>query len=202
MHITVDTEKDKVSLDDKKVQPIGKHLYIAMHKPKGCITTVSDEKGRKTVLDYLDKKYKQKRIFPVGRLDYDTEGLLILTTDGETANRIMHPSNELAKTYAVRIEGEVLEADLEKLRKGVEIDGVKTKPCKVRRLDAMDEQHTRIEIVIKEGRNRQVRRMIEAIGKNIDFLKRTAIGEVRLGGLGRGESRELTAREIEFLKKF
>ena len=173
-----------------------------MHKPKGCITTVSDEKGRKTVLDYLDNKYKQKRIFPVGRLDYDTEGLLILTTDGETANRIMHPSNELAKTYSVRIEGEVPESDLEKLRKGVEIDGVKTKPCKVRRLDALDEQHTRIEIVIKEGRNRQVRRMIEAIGKNIDFLKRTAVGEVRLGGLGRGESRELTAREIEFLKKF
>lgn len=199
---TIDVDNDKVSLDDKKIAPILKHLYIAMHKPKGCITTVKDEKGRKTVLDYLDPKYKKKRIFPVGRLDYDTEGLLLLTTDGETANRITHPSSELQKAYHVRVEGEVLEKELDILRKGIEIDGTKTKPCKIKRLPALDEKFTRLEIIISEGRNRQVRRMIEHIEKNIDFLKRVAIGQVRLGGLSRGEARELTEREIEYLKKF
>ena len=198
----IDTDKDKVLLNNKKVAPILKHLYIALHKPKGCVTTVSDDKGRKTVLDYVDAKYKQKRIFPVGRLDYDTEGLLILTTDGETTNRMMHPSNNLPKTYVARIEDEVAEAELEKLRRGIEVDGAKTKPCKVRRLEILDEKFTRIEVVITEGRNRQVRRMFEAVGKTVEFLKRTAIGEVKLGGLSRGEVRELTGREIEYLKKF
>ena len=198
----IDEKNDKVSLDGKKVASIAKHLYLAMHKPKGCITTMSDEKGRKTVLDYVPAKYKEKRIFPVGRLDFETEGLLLLTTDGETANRILHPRHELSKTYHVRIGGEVAESDLEKLRKGVEIDGVKTKPCKVRRLDEIIENETRIEVVIAEGRNRQVRRMFEAVGKVIAFLKRTAIGDIKLGGMARGEVRELKPKEIEFLKRF
>lgn len=198
----VDEKLDKVSLDGKKVAAIAKHLYLALHKPKGCVTTMNDEKGRKTVLDYVPNKYKEKRIFPVGRLDYETEGLLLLTTDGETANRVLHPRHELSKTYHVRIGGEVQESDIEKLRKGVEIDGVKTKPCKVRRLDEIIENETRLEVVITEGRNRQVRRMFETVGKVIAFLKRTAIGEIKLGGMARGEVRELKPKEIEYLKRF
>ena len=202
----VDPDVDKVMMDLKKVQIIHKHLYIALHKPKGCVTTTADEKGRKTVLDYLPTKFKSKRVFPVGRLDYETEGLILLTTDGDMANRVMHPRNELAKTYVAKIEGDIEESDLEKLRRGVELDGEKTKPCKVRRLGSIGDEDTvnsvRIEVVITEGRNRQVRRMFETVGKNVAFLKRTAIGEIRLGGMGRGESRELKAREIEFLKKF
>ena len=197
----IDPEKDRVAFDGKKVEQIRKHLYIALNKPKGCVTTTADEKDRKTVLDYLPEKYKGKRIFPVGRLDYETEGLILLTTDGDTANRIMHPRHELPKTYAARIEGTIAEDLLETLRGGVELDGEKTKKCKVRRLEA-EEGEARIEIVITEGRNRQVRRMFEAVGKTVIFLKRTAIGDIRLGGMGRGESRELKEKEIEYLKKF
>jgi len=197
----VNPDADRVTLDGKKVQTIHKHLYIALHKPKGCVTTTSDERGRKTVLDYLPEKYKDKRVFPVGRLDFETEGLVLLTTDGDTANRVMHPRHELAKTYLAKIEGEITEELLETLRNGVELDGEKTKKCKVRRQPS-EEGETRIEVVISEGRNRQVRRMFETIGKPVVFLKRTAVGDIRLGGLGRGESRELRPGEIEYLKKF
>ena len=197
----IDPEADKVTLDGKKVQPILKHLYIALNKPKGCVTTTADDRGRKTVLDFLPEKFRDKRVFPVGRLDYETEGLILMTTDGDTANRVMHPRNELAKTYVAKVEGEIEEKLLEVLRNGVELDGEKTKKCKVRRVPS-EENETRIEVVISEGRNRQVRRMFEAIGKEVIFLKRTAIGEIRLGGMGRGESRELKPNEIEYLKTF
>jgi len=193
-------DKDKVSLDGKKVAPINKHLYFILNKPKGCVTTTADEHGRKTVLDYIPEKFKSKRLFPVGRLDFETEGLILLTTDGEIANRIMHPSFELPKTYVAKVGGEILEEKLEKMRGGVELDGTKTKPCKVRRIPS-EENETRIDIVISEGRNRQVRRMFEAVGHLIIFLKRTAIGDIKLGGLGRGLTRELRVKELEFLKK-
>ncbi|MBR2988095.1 MAG: rRNA pseudouridine synthase [Clostridia bacterium] len=196
----VDPELDLVSVDGKPVKPIGKHLYIMMNKPKGYVCTVSDEFGRKTVMDILGDKYPGKRIFPVGRLDYDTEGLLILTTDGDLANRLMHPRNEISKTYVAKIEGEISEADLNKLRSGVELDGVKTKKCKVKLLEFND-NISRIEVTISEGRNRQVRRMFESINRDVIFLKRTAIGEIKLGGLFRGNFRELKERESEYLKK-
>lgn len=196
----VDPEIDLVSVDGKPVKPIGKHLYIMLNKPKGYVCTVNDEFGRKTVMDILGDKYPGKRIFPVGRLDYDTEGLLILTTDGDLANRLMHPRNEISKTYVAKIEGEISEDDLNKLRNGVELDGVKTKKCKVKLLDFSNEI-SRIEITISEGRNRQVRRMFESINRDVIFLKRTAIGEIKLGGLFRGNYRELKDRESEYLKK-
>ncbi len=198
----VDPETDKVSLDDKPVKPIAKHLYIMLNKPKGYICTTADEKGRKTVMDFFEGKYPGKRIFPVGRLDFDTEGLLLLTTDGDLANRLMHPRNEVSKTYVAKIEGEISEADLNKLRMGVELDGVKTKKCKVK-LVGFDEKEnlSRIEVVITEGRNRQVRRMFESINRDVVFLKRTAVGEIKLGGLYRGNFRELKDKEIEFLKR-
>ncbi len=196
----IDPENDLVSVDDKPVKPIAKHLYIMLNKPKGYVCTTNDELGRKTVMELLKDKYPGKRIFPVGRLDYDTEGLLLLTTDGDLANRLMHPRNEISKTYVAKIEGEISEAELNKLRSGVELDGVKTKKCKVKLL-GFDENLSRIEVVITEGRNRQVRRMFESINRDVVFLKRTAIGDIKLGGLYRGNFRELKANESEYLKK-
>ena len=111
----VDEEIDLVSVDDKPVKPIGKHLYILLNKPKGYVCTTSDEHGRKIVMDFFEGKYDGKRLFPVGRLDYDTEGMLLMTTDGDLSNRLMHPRNEITKTYVAKIEGEISEADLNKL---------------------------------------------------------------------------------------
>lgn len=193
------TEQDSVTVDGKKVARPVKQLYILLNKPKGCVCTASDEHGRKTVLDIVKPKYPDARLFPVGRLDYDTEGLLILTTDGDTANRIMHPRNEVPKTYVARIEGEVTEAELDRIRGGIVLDGVKTKKCKARLL-SFENNESRVEVVITEGRNRQVRRMFEYINREIVFLKRTAVGDLRLGGLYRGEFRELNAQEVEYLK--
>lgn len=201
----VDTEFDQVSVDDKPVKPIGKHLYIMLNKPKGYVCTTSDEKQRKTVMDLVAGKYPGKRLFPVGRLDYDTEGLLLMTTDGDLSNRLMHPRNEISKTYVAKIEGEVSEAELNKLRAGIELDGVRTKKCKARVVGqenaGEDKLITRVEVVISEGRNRQVRRMFEAINREVVFLKRVAIGEVKLGGLTRGTFRELRDVEVEYLKR-
>ena len=195
----VDPELDLVSVDEKPVKPIARHLYLALNKPKGYVCTTNDEFGRKTVMDFFEGKYPGKRIFPVGRLDYDTEGLLILTTDGDLSNRLMHPRNEIPKTYVAKIEGEIAESDLNKLRQGVKLDGVKTKKCKVRLLGT-ENNVSRVEVVITEGRNRQVRRMFESINRDVIFLKRTAIGDIKLGGLYRGNFRELKENEIEYLK--
>lgn len=195
----VDPEFDLVSVDEKPVKPIARHLYLALNKPKGYVCTTNDEFGRKTVMDFFEGKYPGKRIFPVGRLDYDTEGLLILTTDGDLSNRLMHPRNEIPKTYVAKIEGEIAESDLNKLRQGVILDGVKTKKCKVRLLGT-ENNVSRVEVAITEGRNRQVRRMFESINRDVIFLKRTAIGDIKLGGLYRGNFRELKENEIEYLK--
>ena len=162
----VDPEFDLVSVDEKPVKPIARHLYLALNKPKGYVCTTNDEFGRKTVMDFFEGKYPGKRIFPVGRLDYDTEGLLILTTDGDLSNRLMHPRNEIPKTYVAKIEGEIAESDLNKLRQGVILDGVKTKKCKVRLLGT-ENNVSRVEVVITEGRNRQVRRMFESINRDV-----------------------------------
>ena len=193
-------EQDYVTVDGKRAEPIHKHIYIMLNKPKGYITTTSDDKDRKTVIELLGRKFADKRIFPVGRLDYDTEGLLLLTTDGELCNRISHPRNEISKTYIAKIENEISEDELNKLRDGVILDGVKTKRCRISVL-GFDDKITRLEVVISEGRNRQVRRMFESINREVIFLKRVGIGEMKLGGLGRGEWRELKPYEIDYLKK-
>ena len=195
----VETDNDTVTLDGKKVEPVSKMTYIMLYKPKGCITSLRDEKGRKTVYDYLDVEVPH--LVPVGRLDYDTEGLLLLTNDGELVNRLAHPSGEVPKSYLVRTEGEFPEHILAKLRKGVEIDGVKTKRSKVKLLE-QGEKEAKLLVTITEGRNRQVRRMFEAVERNVVFLKRVAIGDLRLGGLARGAWRYLREEEVEYLKRF
>ncbi len=193
----VDENKDSVTVDGKKVTLSKKLVYYIMNKPKGYVTTVKDDKGRKTVMDLLPKI--EDRIYPVGRLDYDTEGLLILTNDGDMANRLTHPINEVPKTYQAKIEGKLPENLLAKLRAGVEIDGVKTKKSSIRVIDETNDW-TKVSITITEGRNRQVRKMFEAVGKTVIFLKRIKIGELTLRGLDRGQVRKLSKEEVYYLK--
>lgn len=189
---------DEVCLDDEPIVVAEKQdeFYI-MNKPKGIICSVSDDRGRKTVMSLLPETVG--RVFPVGRLDYETEGLLILTNDGETAYRLTHPTTEVPKTYMARIEGTMTEKDLNRIRSGVELDGVLTKKCKAHIVET-NKAYTKVHITITEGRNRQVRRMFEAIGRNVEFLKRISIGKLKLTGLDRGEARKLTEEEITYLK--
>lgn len=194
----VNEDNDTVTVNGKKLVLRNRDVYIILNKPKGCITAVKDDKGRKTVMDYVDAK--DKRLFPVGRLDYDSEGLVLLTNDGDTAYKLTHPSSEIPKTYIAKVEGEIPEKELDKLRDGIPLDGAVTHRAKIKVL-GVEDRISRIEITIFEGKNRQIRRMFEYIGYNVIFLKRTAIGEIRLGGLGRGLTRYLTPKEIQFLKK-
>ena len=196
----INVDNDTVTLDGKTISLPKNHLYLMMNKPKGFICALSDDRERKTVIDLLPQNYKSKRVFPVGRLDYDSEGMLLLTTDGDFANRLMHPSGDVTKTYVCKVEGKVAEADLAKLRKGVMLDGSLTKKAKIKLLE-FDGEISRFEITISEGRNRQIRRMFETVNKEVIFLRRVAIGDLRLGGLYRGETRELKTQEIEYLKK-
>jgi len=195
--VIINELNDSVMVDGHKINEVKRTYYIKLHKPKGYVTTVSDDKGRKTVMDLVDVK---ARLFPVGRLDYDTEGLLLLTNDGELAQALMHPSNEVAKTYVARIAGKLSKSEQMQLCNGVEIEGKMTAPASVKVLEATDEE-SRIEITIKEGRNRQIKKMFEVVGKEVKFLKRTAIGDLRLGGISRGEWKFLTDKEVEILKK-
>lgn len=174
-----------------------KELYYVMNKPKGYLTTAADDRGRKTVMELLPRDIS--RVYPVGRLDYETEGLLILTNDGELAYRLMHPKSEIPKTYLVRVEGTMTEKDLNPLRSGIELDGVRTKKCKAHIVET-HKLYTKVHVTITEGKNRQVRRMFEAIGRTVDFLKRVKIGNLSLSGLDRGEVRELTEEEVLYLK--
>lgn len=191
-------EKDVVLVDDVAISREEKtEKYYLMNKPKGVVCTVSDDRGRKTVMDYLPDNVG--RVFPVGRLDYETEGLLILTNDGDLAFRLTHPTSEVQKTYMARIEGTMVEKDLNRIRSGIELDGVMTKKCKAHIVET-NKAYTKVHITITEGRNRQVRRMFEAIGRNVEFLKRVSIGNLKLKGLDRGEVRELTETEILYLK--
>lgn len=192
----VDISSDKVTVNGKPVNVVKKYDYYIMNKPKGYVCTVKDDKGRKTVMDLLPTN--AKRLFPVGRLDYYTEGLLILTNDGELTYKLTHPKNEVPKTYLVKTEKPVSDEDLSKLRSGVYIDGVKTKKCNVRLVESYKDG-AKLHVTISEGKNRQVRKMFEAVGNCVDFLKRIKIGDLTLTGLDRGEVRQLNAREIDYL---
>ncbi len=190
--------EDEVLVDGVLIeQSEKKEEYYMMNKPKGVICTVSDDRGRKTVIDLLPSNVG--RVFPIGRLDYDTEGLLILTNDGDLSFRLTHPTSEIPKTYLARIEGTLTEKDLNPIRSGLELDGVLTKKCKAHIVET-NKAYTKVHITITEGRNRQIRRMFESIGKNVAFLKRISIGQLKLSGLNRGEIRPLSEQEIFYLK--
>lgn len=191
-------EEDEILIDDKPLVRAGKKPeYYIMNKPKGIICTVSDDRGRKTVMDLLPEG--AGRVFPVGRLDYATEGLLLFTNDGELAYRLTNPKSEIPKTYLVRLEGTMTEKDLNPIRSGVELDGVMTKKCRAHIVET-NKLYTKVHITITEGKNRQVRRMFEAIGKNVEFLKRIRLGDLTVSGLDRGEVRPLTEEEVAYLK--
>ncbi len=191
-------EEDEVLVDDKPLAAAEKKLeYYLMNKPKGVLCTVADDRGRKTVIDLLPAG--AGRVFPVGRLDYATEGLLILTNDGDLAYRLTNPKSEIPKTYLARVEGTMTEKDLNRIRSGVELDGVLTRKCRAHIVET-NKAYTKVHITITEGKNRQVRRMFEAVGRSVDFLKRVKIGELTLTGLDRGQVRKLTDAEVVYLK--
>ncbi|HOQ76007.1 MAG TPA: pseudouridine synthase [Thermoclostridium sp.] len=185
---------DLVECDGEPVAPGEKPVYIMLNKPAGYVTTVSDPEGRKTVMDLTDGV--NERVYPVGRLDYDTEGLLILTNDGDFAYRNTHPKHQVSKTYIAEVEGEPSRETLQKLRDGVMLDGRPTSPAKVE-LIRQKKRCAVLRITIHEGRNRQVRRMCEAVGHPVRSLKRVAIGGLRLGSLKPGEWRYLSAKELK-----
>ena len=189
-------DDDVVRVDGKNLTFEENYKYYILNKPKGYVTTASDEKGRKTVMDLV--KGIKGRVFPVGRLDYNTEGLLILTNDGDLAQKLMSPLSEIEKTYICVIKGNISEGELAVLRAGVKIDGIKLKKCKIKILDTKDGK-TRLEIKIHEGKNRQIRKMLDFVGKEITLLKRVGIGDLRVGGLSRGEYRELKENEVAYL---
>ena len=191
------TDNDIVEVSGKVLSLPLKYTYIMLNKPKGYVTTTSDDKDRKTVMDLV--KFDKVRLFPVGRLDYDTEGLLILTNDGDLSYRLTHPNNEVGKTYILKIEGVIPPEKLNELKRGVEIDGGKTKKSYVKVMNKVQNE-TRLEITIFEGKNRQIRKMIESVGFEVKFLKRVSVGELRLGGLNRGEYRHLNKAEVKYLK--
>ncbi|MEG1710548.1 MAG: pseudouridine synthase [Clostridia bacterium] len=194
--VIINELNDSVMVDGHRISEVKKDYYIMLHKPKGYVTTVKDDKGRKTVMDLINVK---ARLFPIGRLDFDTEGLLLLTNDGDLAQALTHPSNEVSKTYVARIKGKISETELQQLRNGVIVEEKQTGPSLVKMLESNDDE-TRIELTITEGRNHQIKKMLEVVGKEVLFLKRTAIGDLKLGGLSRGQYKYLSDKEIEILK--
>ena len=192
-------KKDLIMVDGKE---ISRQLlvYYVLNKPTGYLTAVSDKLGRRIVMDLIDPETKKTRIFPVGRLDYDTSGVLLLTNDGELAYRLTRSEKEVEKEYQVRVNGIIDQAAVTKLIKGVEIDGVKTKRAQIE-IISFDRKNNSslIKLTITEGRNRQVRRMCEAVGYEVKKLKRVSFGGVDLEGLGVGEYRMLKPHEIKKL---
>ena len=192
MGFTLEESGDLVTVDGQIVRPEAEKHYLIYNKPIGEVTTVSDPEGRATVMDKF-RNYPV-RLFPVGRLDYDSEGLLLLTNDGELMNRMLHPSREVKKVYLVRVSNQVSPDELQMLRRGVMIDGRLTSPAQVR-LIRTEAFCTVLLITIHEGRNRQVRKMISAIGHQVVHLKRVEFGPLSLGDLPSGQWRRLTPAE-------
>lgn len=195
--MVIDEKKDKVTIEGKVITLPSSFVYIKLNKPKGYACTAHDEKGRKTIYELVKC---DERLFSIGRLDYDTEGLIILTNDGDFANKVAHPRYHMEKEYRVTVEGEVKESELAVMRKGVVVDGERMPSARVERL-SFDGKNTKLSVVIDEGQNRQIRRMFEAIGREIKLLKRVRIGEVKLGGLSRGEYKDLTEAELNSLAR-
>lgn len=197
MGTQVDEEKDIVEVDGVRVRPEEEKHYIAYYKPVGEVTTVSDPEGRATVMDKF-RDYPV-RLFPVGRLDYDSEGLLLLTNDGDLMNHLLHPSHEVSKVYLARVSNQVTEAELAHLRAGVIIEGKMTSPANVR-LVRKETFCSVVLVSIHEGRNRQVRKMFEVIGHQVVSLKRVEFGPIKLSDLPMGKWRKLTTMEVEKLQ--
>lgn len=184
--VKVEPGVDRVTVGGKPVRPATQKIYVIFNKPENVLTTMEDPEGRPTVADFMEKL--PVRVFPVGRLDWDTEGLLLLTNDGDFAQKVMHPREEIPKTYLAKLDGQPTPQQLEKLKHGVTIPGGRVKALHVERAKVGDSrQYDWIKIVIGEGKNRQVRYMFQKIGFDVKKLRRVAIGQLTLGGLQKGE---------------
>jgi len=193
-----DLEKDHIKVRGKLIGAVQNKVYLAFNKPVQCLTATNDEEGRPTVMDYLRRIKTQ--VFPVGRLDFNSEGLLILTNDGELANAILHPKNKIPKTYRVKVDGFPDSQDIMKLERGILLDDGVTAPAKVRLVKKL-KANSWMDIIIYEGRKRQVRRMFERIGHSVSKLVRLRINGLALGDLKPGEYRYLTPEEVSKLKE-
>ena len=194
----IDVETDTVEFDGKRVEPLTERIYLMLNKPAGYLTTRSDERGRLTVMNLVADL--PESIYPVGRLDLETEGLLLFTNDGDFAYRLLHPSHEIQKTYLAWVKGVPSDEAIQQLRQGVAILSGTTAPAKVKRLKvSKDGASTQFEVVIHEGKKRQVRLMFKAIGHSVIRLKRVGIGNLQLGNLPQGQYRLLTPQEITAL---
>lgn len=192
-----DPEKDHIKVNRRLINPKQPMTYIILNKPRGYITSLRDTEGRPTVMDLL--RGVRTRVYPVGRLDYDTEGILLMTNDGDLAHSIMHPRREIPKTYYAKVKGILEDKDFEKIRKGIRIEGGMTSPAEVKKI-RRTEGNSWIEMTIHEGKKRQIRRMLERIGHPVLKLKRIRIGFLDLKDLGTGEYRYLTPNEVSRLK--
>ncbi|MCD6359362.1 MAG: rRNA pseudouridine synthase [Armatimonadetes bacterium] len=190
---------DDIRVDGQPIELPSGHVYLKLNKPPGYVTTRDDPQGRPTVMDLVPAELRT-RVFPVGRLDLDTTGLLLLTDDGELAQRLIHPSHHVPKEYVVDVEGTPGEGKLHRMRHGLRLDDGFTQPCEVTLLDTAAGE-SRLRVIIQEGRNRQVRRMFEAIGHPVRRLKRVALGPLGLGELSLGEVRELTPAQVAALRE-
>lgn len=189
------TGTEDIRLDGKPIRPVHKKVYIMLNKPAGYITTAHDDFDRPTVFDLI-KDEIHTRVFPVGRLDYDTEGLLLLTNDGDVTYALTHPKHHIDKTYVVYLNDVPVPGAVERLKKGVAIDGKKTAPAKVDWI-----RDNLLHITIHEGRNRQIRKMVEAVGYQVEYLQRISVGKLILGNIPLGRWRHLNQNEIAYLKK-
>lgn len=197
--MSADPELDDIRVNGKRLRISGTRVYIMLNKPRGYVTTLSDEKGRKTVAELV--KGAGRRLYPVGRLDLNSEGLLIMTDDGEAANALMHPSHEVGKTYRVTVSGREPEAAVRELEALREVDGEPIRPAQVSFAGETGEGKYMLDVTIHEGRNRQVRKMCAAAGLEVRRLVRIAEGELSLGGLQTGKWRHLTSEELDWLLK-
>jgi 23S rRNA pseudouridine2605 synthase len=195
-----DPAKDSIKVDGKRIKPAAAPLYFAFHKPPGIITTMNDPERRPDLTPYLRELGEKKRVFPVGRLDYNTAGLLLLTNDGELAQRLMHPRFGVKKLYQVKLSACPSEEELDRLRKGIRLDDGMTAPARLRVLERL-KKNAWVEIELHEGRKREVRRMFEVLGYFVEKLIRVRVGTVVLGKLGPGELRPLSQLEIKSLKR-
>ena len=197
-----DPARDKIRVDGRQVSGAERRRYLVVNKPAGYVTTRNDPQGRRTVLDLVPRI--REYVYPVGRLDYESEGLLLLTNDGELAATLTHPRHRVERVYEAVVSGVPGAAKMRKLEAGVFLDGRRTAPAEVRLLGGHKtrrDDHARIRVVLTEGRNRQVRRMFESIGHPVERLRRTRLGPISIRGLKRGEARELTRDEVHALKR-
>ena len=197
----IDPDRDEVTVSGRPVSPAASFRHLVLNKPSGVLVTASDPKGRPTVFDLVAEQAQGHRLFAVGRLDYDTSGLLLLTDDGQLANRLAHPRYKVRKEYLATVRGVPAERDLRRLRDGVALDDGPTQPAEVELLDSRRDGVSLLRLVITEGRNRQVRRMLDAVEHPVLALTRTAFGPVRLGRLREGDARRLREVELAALRR-